>query len=59
LISEKKLLQSQEQWQNVHDQVIQDFADHERKHKEEFFALYNDYEDTKKQLVILKEKVQQ
>lgn len=54
---EEKHSQAHEKWQKAHDEVCQDFADHEKKHKEEFFALYADFEETKKQNATLIDKV--
>lgn len=56
-ISDAKFNEAQLRWQKEHDELCLSFSLHEKKHKEEFFALYEDYENLKKQFNKLKEKV--
>lgn len=50
------MLSEKERWQQAHTQLCEEYEEHKRKHKEEFFALYADYEELKRESVILKEK---
>jgi len=53
---EKEIMQLQKQWQLEKEQLSNEVEELKKKHKEELFGLYADFEESKKQVFQLREK---